>query len=207
MKRAPKPPTPLTENDREYVEQVHDRTHRHVERYSRTLTERNAADAEDLTQETYTRFSTRVGKHGPLEENRPEKPYLLATAKNALRNQKSRNRLPVTTLESEAEGTGDAHQDSEASRVAGRKEYQDYASGVRRSTYLDRFKELLPIVHAKLTTNEWQLILYRWVDGKPFEEIAAITGQPRDQVAYRVSRATQKARYWADVFLSRQQTD
>jgi len=206
MKKATRPRKPLTDDGSEYVAQVHGRTRKDVERYSRKLTDRNAADAEDLTQETYTLFSARVGKHGPLEEERPEKPYLMLTAKNTLRNQRSRNRLPVTPLKSETE-TGDAHQDIEASRVVGKKEYQKYASAVRRSTYLDRFKELLPIIQSKLTADEWQLISYRWVDGLPFEEIAAITGQPRDQVAYRVSRATQRARYYADVLLSRQHTD
>lgn len=185
----------------------HDRTRKDVERYSRKLTNRNAADAEDLTQETYARFSQRVGKHGPLEEDRPEKPYLMATAKNARNNQQTRNRLPVTTVESEADKIGDAHQDSEASRIAGRREYQEYASAVRRSTYLDRFKALLPIVQARLTEEEWQLISYRWVGEMPFEEIADIIGQSRELVAHRVSRATQRAKYWGRVFLKQQQTD
>jgi DNA-directed RNA polymerase specialized sigma24 family protein len=73
------------------------------------------------------------------------------------------------------------------------------------TTYVDRFKHLIPIIQSKLTAEEWQLILYRWVDGMPFEEIASITGQSRDQVAYRTSKATAKARYWSGVLLSRKQ--
>jgi len=204
MKKAKQPSKPLTDNDREYVTEIHERTHKDVERLSKKLTNRNAADAEDLTQETYARFSERIGKYGPLEKETPEKAYLMAIAKNARNNDQSRNRIEVTTLVSEAEETGDAHQDDEVSRIAGLRHFEDCAAAARRSTYLDRFKALVPIVQDRLTADEWQLITYRWVDEMTFDEIAAITGQPRDQVAHRVSRATQRAKYWGGVFLKRQ---
>jgi len=140
---------PLTDETRDYVAEVHGRTRKHVERYSRTLMQGNTADAQDLTQETYARFSRRVGNNGPLEENRPEKPYLLATAKHAKSNLRRDNRLRITTLHGEAEGTGDAQQDKEASRVAEKRVFQDYAAGVRRTTYVDRFKHLIPIIQSK----------------------------------------------------------
>ncbi|PYS21969.1 MAG: hypothetical protein DMF72_15230 [Acidobacteria bacterium] len=207
MKKARKHVKPLTDDNREYVAQVHDRTRKHVERYSKALVNRNAADADDVTQETYARFSERVGKYGPLESDRPEKPYLLTTAKNAKSNLNRKNKLPVTTLQSDQEEMGDAHQDREASRVAGERAFREYAAATRRSTYLDRFKELIPIVQSQLTADEWQLILLRWVEGMPFDEIAIVTGQPLDQVKYRVSRATQRAKYYAGKLLSRQRTE
>lgn len=204
MKKAKQPTKPLTDDDRDYVTDIHERTHTDVERFARKLTNRNAVDAEDLTQETYARFSERIGKYGPLDNEVPEKAYLMRIAKNARNNEQTRNQLQSTTLISEAEDTGDAHQDSEASHIAGLRQFQEHAAAVRRSTYLDRFKTLVPIVHERLTADEWQLIKYRWVEELTFDEIAAITGQPRDQVAHRVSRATQKARYWGRVFLKRQ---
>jgi DNA-directed RNA polymerase specialized sigma24 family protein len=144
-----KKPNTLTNDNCEYVEQVHDNTFNDVDRYCSHLTD-NTADAEDLRQETYTRFSTRVSNKGPLTQEGIEKPYLFNTAKNTLRNQRRDNRIRVTSLQNDAdEGADD--QDKKVGQLAGKTEYVEYTAAVRRSTYFDGFRTLIPIIESKLT--------------------------------------------------------
>jgi hypothetical protein len=112
--------------------------------------------------------------------------------------------LPLTTIQNNSQEGGHDEQDTEAARIAGTNEYREYATAARRSTYFDRFRDLIPHIQSKLTPDEWRLIWYRWAEQMDFDEIAKLTGQPRDLVAYRTTKATAKARYWAGILLSHQ---
>lgn len=194
---------PLTDDNSKYVEQVHDETFNHVDRYCSHLTH-DADEGQDLRQEAYTRFSSHVAYEGPLEGDQPPKPYLFNIAKNTLRNQIRDNRLQIdSSIDEEQHPDDTPGRDSNASNS--KTEYWNtQAAAARQSTYFDRFKLLMPIIESRLSSDEWRLLWHHWAESMSYEEISAIIGQPHDQVAYRANKAIAKARYWAKQLTKRQ---
>lgn len=202
MKKKRKP-QPLTKKNRDYVEQVHDRTRKELDNYCRYLTA-NSEDAKDLRQESYVRFSTRTESKGQLENERIEKPFLFRTARNTRLNQIRDNRLPLTSLHNDGGNQAPADGAGVDDKKKMQRNYNEYAAAVRCTTYFEQFKHILPAIQSRLTRHEWELIWLRWAEQQSMDEIAASTGQSRDEVAYRIDKAKKKVKYWAGVLFGLQ---
>lgn len=61
---------------------------------------------------------------------------------------------------------------------------------------------VLPKIETVISNDEWQLIWYRWAEQMDLEEIARVTGRPKDEIAYQISKATAKTRYWVKALRS-----
>jgi hypothetical protein len=66
------------------------------------------------------------------------------------------------------------------------------------------FKELSPRIESIVSSEEWQLIWYRWAEQMSLDEMACVMGRSRDEVADETSKATAKLRSWVNLRLPRQ---
>lgn len=188
---------PLTDENREYVEQVHNRTRKHVDNHCRYLTQ-DAADAQDLRQDTYTALTKRVSSKGQLETHEYEKAYLRTIARNTLHKQEKRN---SQLLVKPNPNQDDKEKDEK--EAAEKKAYEDYLLAERVRPYFEQFEEATAFVESKLTPEEWRVLKYKTEENLSDEDIGKLIGQSTEFVTYIYRGVKRKARKWAAVFMGR----
>jgi RNA polymerase sigma factor (sigma-70 family) len=190
---------PLTDDSREYVEQLHNRTRKHVDNHCRYLT-KNTPDAQDLKQDTYTGLTKRVSSKGPLENHEYEKAYLRTIATNTLRKQQKRNnQLHVKPIPEQEHRDKAEREEAELERHA----YEHYLLTERARAYFEQFEEAIAFVESKLTNEEWRLLKYKTEEGLSDDDIGKLIGQSSEFVTHIYRGVQGKARKWGAVFMNK----
>ncbi len=132
---------------------------------------RNAADADDLAQETFLRAWTAIGR---FRAGEPLHPWLARIAVNlAISLHRRRKRRPETALEPLIEGGRQWGSGDDPADVAADRDHAGH----------------LAAAFAELTPEHQAVLVLRAVEGLSYDEIARSLGVPAGTVMSRLARA------------------